>query len=350
MDWDFGSADDYLGEIRIPAQPTGEPRWFKLVLGPGRKPPNEHGSSGVQGDILVDVQSGAAPVAQLTTSKIGQIKDRVAATQNAGSKQLDLSGCSLSTVPGILSEEMSYLTHLDASFNNFRDFPNLSGFGDLEVLNLSGNQISVLPPALGSLRNLVELWMNGNTLTTCPKEIGNLISIEKLNLSNNQLTELPWEIGYLTRLTDFSFSGNDLSKTGIPKSIGNCYQLEVLDLSCCKIRTPIPEEFTLMTRLMELMLSSNEIEALPEGLGRMTRLVVLDVNTNKLSDLPVSLGRCIGLGKLGAGINCAANPIQDEALLAKYRIGTDHLLDYLEKRLAQAGNPPLPRAPRPPRM
>ena len=68
-------------------------------------------------------------------------------------------------------------------------------------------------------------------------------------------------------------------------------------------------------------------------MGRMTRLVVLNLSDNKLSDLPVSLGLCYGLAKLGAGIQVERNLIQDQTLLQKYKIGTDHLQDYLEKKM-----------------
>ena len=42
---------------------------------------------------------------------------------------------------------------------------------------------------------------------------------------------------------------------------------------------------------------------------------------------------CVGLAKLGSGITIAQNPITNEAMLEKYQLGTDHLYDYLEKRL-----------------
>jgi hypothetical protein len=68
-------------------------------------------------------------------------------------------------------------------------------------------------------------------------------------------------------------------------------------------------------------------------MGRMTRLVTLSLSDNKLTDLPISLGNCIGLAKLGAGISIERNPIADPEMVRKYRIGTDHLQDYLEKKL-----------------
>ncbi len=66
-------------------------------------------------------------------------------------------------------------------------------------------------------------------------------------------------------------------------------------------------------------------------MGRMTRLVQLNLSDNKLAELPISLGLCIGLAKLGAGMLIDRNPIQDPEIWRKYKIGTDHLQDYLEK-------------------
>jgi len=57
----------------------------------------------------------------------------------------------------------------------------------------------------------------------------------------------------------------------------------------------------------------------------MTRLTVLNLMFNQLCDLPMSIGKCEGLGTLGSGITIAQNPIQNQEMLAKYQIGTDHL-------------------------
>jgi len=132
--------------------------------------------------------------------------------------------------------------------------------------------------------------------------------------------------------------GNPLEK--IPKSLGACQALEVLDLSCCNL-VSIPEEFTYMTRLLELNLATNELASLPNNIGRMSRLVILNVSDNKLTDLPLSLGMCIGLSKFGAGINLERNLIKDEEMIRKYKIGPDHMVDYLEKRMAVNGTPQL---------
>lgn len=113
-----------------------------------------------------------------------------------------------------------------------------------------------------------------------------------------------------------------------------------MDLSSCNLAS-IPGEFTYMTRLMELNLASNRLSELPSSFGRLSRLVRLNLSDNQLTDLPLSLGYCIGLGKIGAGISLERNPIKDSAMLQKYAIGTDHLADYLEKRMDKMGGPPV---------
>ncbi|HLD30713.1 MAG TPA: leucine-rich repeat domain-containing protein, partial [Patescibacteria group bacterium] len=44
-----------------------------------------------------------------------------------------------------------------------------------------------------------------------PAEIGQLQNLEILNLSNNQLTGLPYELGNLKNLKTLNLSGNDYS-------------------------------------------------------------------------------------------------------------------------------------------
>jgi len=103
-------------------------------------------------------------------------------------------------------------------------------------------------------------------------------------------------------------------------------------LSCCNL-IAFPGELTYMTKLIELNLSTNQLKELPQAIGRMTRLVQLYLADNKLTDLPISLGLCIGLAKLGAGMSIDRNPMKDPELFRKYKIGTDHLQDYLEKKM-----------------
>ena len=67
-------------------------------------------------------------------------------------------------------------------------------------LNLSGNQLTSLPPEIEKLTNLTGLNLANNKLTSVPLEITKLTSLTSLDLGYNKLTSLPPEIAKLTKL------------------------------------------------------------------------------------------------------------------------------------------------------
>jgi len=79
---------------------------------------------------------------------------------------------------------------------------------------LNNNQLNGdIPPELGNLSSLDQLYLNDNLLdSSIPLEIGNLTSVRYFSLSNNQLSgEIPFEFGYLNNLNFLRLSNNQLS-------------------------------------------------------------------------------------------------------------------------------------------
>ena len=80
---------------------------------------------------------------------------------------------------------------------NYQDGILKSGFNDvqknigelkkLEVLNLSGNSIRILPDSIGDLTYLRELYLQGNPIQLLPETITNLKNLEILDLSDTLL-------------------------------------------------------------------------------------------------------------------------------------------------------------------
>ena len=57
-------------------------------------------------------------------------------------------------------------------------------------LNLVEEGLTVLPPEIGKLTQLVKLNLAGNRWESLPRELSNLTNLTDLSLVNTQLTEL----------------------------------------------------------------------------------------------------------------------------------------------------------------
>eukprot|EP01090_Pellita_catalonica_P020421 TRINITY_DN7295_c0_g1_i4.p1 TRINITY_DN7295_c0_g1~~TRINITY_DN7295_c0_g1_i4.p1 ORF type:complete len:579 (-),score=91.42 TRINITY_DN7295_c0_g1_i4:131-1867(-) len=332
--------DDFLGEVRLPlgGLSIGEEEWHRLSNGKGElqlKFSLMDSGSGMKkssGSSKGDLPAKAFVTgSKMPNSSKSMVKKRVSACEkvNDGRGPLDLSGLSMTYVPATVQSLRCTLEELNLGFNKIKNYPQLTPFRQLQVLYLDGNVLQTIPPDIGVLINLRELYLNGNQLKNLPAQIGKLVALEKLVLANNKLATVPAEIGYLTRLEDLQLNGNPMKK-GLPKTIGKCVGMEVLDLSFCQL-TQLPNEFTRMTKILELNLATNNLHILPATMGRMTRLVKLDISDNKLQDLPMSLGYLIGLESL----MIERNPIKSKRMMEKYKIGTDHLCDFLQKRMEE---------------
>eukprot|EP01117_Protostelium_nocturnum_P005627 TRINITY_DN2031_c0_g1_i2.p1 TRINITY_DN2031_c0_g1~~TRINITY_DN2031_c0_g1_i2.p1 ORF type:complete len:550 (-),score=193.36 TRINITY_DN2031_c0_g1_i2:20-1669(-) len=334
--------DEYLGQVTLSAfdLKTNEgPTWYRVDNG-GKKM-----KLAVSGDLLIEfLQQDNKPQKRISVSNLNpsdQVKVRVDdAIKMGNGLDLDLSAINIPKVPSIVFETnlKNTLTKINLEFNGFTSFPmELEGLPHLTVVNLTGNSITSLPSVMAPFRNWTELYLNGNQITVLPDSIQEFVKLEKFHISNNGLTAINPNIGRLKKLEEFLCSGNPLGV--LPASIGACQAMEILDLSGCEL-TSIPGEFTYMTRCLELNLATNFLTELPQSIGRMHRLCILNLSDNQLSDLPLSIGLCIGLGNLGSGLNVERNPLHDQTMKDKWRLGPDQLLDYLEKRMMTAGGAP----------
>ncbi|WP_265452959.1 leucine-rich repeat-containing protein kinase family protein [Aeromonas salmonicida] len=161
-------------------------------------------------------------------------------------------------------------------------------------------------------------------LTEFPPEILNLKeTLEVLDLTGNQLSELPDELAGFSKLRIIFCSENRF--TVLPEVLGRCPALTMVGFKANRIAT-VPAA-SLPVCLRWLILTDNAIEQLPDELGQCAALQKLMLAGNRLRELPASLANCRNLELL----RIAANRIErfPDWLLALPRLAW----------LAYSGNP-----------
>ena len=150
---------------------------------------------------------------------------------------------------------------------------------NLKRLDLSSNNLTPFPKAIGHLTQLEELDLRNNNLTSLPEIIGHLAQLEMLDLSSNKLTSLPDGICDLVQLKGLHVNDNQLAF--LPGGIGNLTQLNWLNLRD-NMLTSLPEGIGNLTQLERLYLGYNKLTSLPRSIERLANITLLDLTGNPL--------------------------------------------------------------------
>ena len=194
--------------------------------------------------------------------------------------------------------------------------PGLGRLSSLQELYMHENQLSgEIPEELGGLANLELLWLSGNRLSgEIPQELGSLLSLRWLTLRNNQLTgEIPVEFGGLGDLRSIILSQNQLTGE-IPAELGGLAHLQTIDLSENRLAGEIPVELGGLARLDRMALSSNQLTGqIPAELGKLDDLFTLKLEANQLTgEIPVELGNLAKMDWLDLSSNQLTGQIPAE--------------------------------------
>jgi len=160
--------------------------------------------------------------------------------------------------------------------------PALGDLGSLDELYLGSNQLSGIPPALGKLANLQTLSLWGNQMNgAIPPQLGDLANLASLDLSINRLSGgIPPELGNLPRLDALYLDSNQLTGS-IPPQLGNLTGLEYLYLTSNQLTGAVPAELRNLANLWSLYLDHNQLSGgLPATLGQLAKLQEIYLNSN----------------------------------------------------------------------
>ncbi|NWR92802.1 LRRC2 protein, partial [Furnarius figulus] len=155
-------------------------------------------------------------------------------------------------------------------------------FQDLRILELSKNQITHLPVEIGKVLNV-----SFNNLKSVPPELGDCENLEKLDLSGNmEITELPFELSNLKQVTTVDVSANKFHS--IPICVLRMSNLQWLDISNNNLKD-LPEDIDRLDQLQTLLLQKNKLTYLPRALVNMPKLSLLVVSGDDLVEVPTAI-------------------------------------------------------------
>ena len=178
---------------------------------------------------------------------------QIRAAKLAGSQRLNLS-CGLKEFPVEIYELADTLEILDLSGNELSTLPDdFSRLHKLEVLFCSDNQFTELPAVLGQCTSLSMVGFKANKIRSVPaSSLGK--SLRWLILTDNQINELPAEIGQCTQLQKLMLSGNQLQS--LPNEMAACTRLELLRIAANRFSN-LPEWLFTLPRLSWLAYAGN---------------------------------------------------------------------------------------------
>ncbi len=221
-----------------------------------------------------------------------------------GWTKLDLSSCGIDDIPSIIWE-LIYLEELNLCGNQIKVLsPSIGNLRNLKKLFLNGNKINELPKGMYTLTNLKNLQIIENRLINISPLIKELKNLQELYLSNNRLNSIPIDIAHLKKLRRLNLFGNELFN--IPREIGELTELKELNLEDNNLDT-IPVEIGKLKNLYELFLGNNELITIPIEIGNLENLQELDLSNNKLYKLPHTIGNLKNLKFLNLSNNKLTN-------------------------------------------
>lgn len=180
--------------------------------------------------------------------------------------------------------------------NSLTEFPlEICELYELEQLNLSGNEIKIIPKEIAGLKNLKVFWCNNTGLEIIPDELTECRKLDTFGARGNKVKTLPNEFGQLKNLRWLTLENNRI--TTLPATFSELTKLIHLNLknNCLEV---FPIEIAKLKKLRYCFLNSNNIKLIETiHLIQTEFLTVLDINENPFPDEEVLTGSMVSKKK-----------------------------------------------------
>ena len=197
------------------------------------------------------------------------------------------------------SGRLAGATHLDLRGLGLAEVPRevLALADTLEVLDLSRNRLTELPPDFARLKKLRLLFGSENPFRALPEVLHacpslSMVGFKSCGIETVGAGALPRDLRWLI-LTD------NRIRT-LPPELGRCTKLQKLMLSGNRLES-LPETMKNCTRLELVRLASNQFQALPDWLPALPRLAWLAVAGNPVVSAPSPAHGAPGMARIGWG-------------------------------------------------
>lgn len=218
--------------------------------------------------------------------------EQLRAGELCGARHLKLCENLTEFPPEILSLKET-LEVLDLTGNQLSALPDeLSGFSKLRIIFCSENRFTVLPEVLGRCPALTMVGFKANQISTVPAA-SLPMGLRWLILTDNAIAQLPDELGQCSRLQKLMLAGNRLRE--LPASLANCRNLELLRIAANRIER-FPSWLLTLPRLAWLAYSGNPFSEREEA-----RAIDVD-HVAHIATVPwraLELGELLGQGASG---------------------------------------------------
>jgi Leucine-rich repeat (LRR) protein len=185
----------------------------------------------------------------------------------------------MQTLTQLLSGELKGTKTLKLSCE-LKGFPNeiFDLAETLEILDLSGNQLSQLPDNFNDLKKLKIAFFSDNNFIKFPEVLAKCESLTMIGFKSNKI-EFISEHAFPINLQWLILTNNCINQ--LPKSIGNCLKLQKVALAGNKLRS-LPNEMSQCKNIELLRISANQISEFPEWLFELPRLSWLAFSGNPI--------------------------------------------------------------------